>query len=220
MKKARNQSKLGSIATNPKNGKLRVLYTRTSSIDQRTDRQRVNEKDFDWVIEDKISGSINFFERPGGIQLKKMIDDGIVESISIWSIDRGGRGLLDILQTLKYCTQKNIQVNFISQGLKTLDEDGNENPIAKMVISILGVLAEMQRTQIREAQAQGIALAKARNVYKGRKQNTKETVSDFLKKTKNNKAIELLKKGYKGAEVSKILGLSPTTVTKIKRLGL
>lgn len=219
MKKAKNQLKIGSKAYNSKNGKLRVLYTRTSSIEQRTDRQRVNEEDFDWVIEDKISGSVNFFERPGGSQLKKMIDDDIVESVSIWSIDRSGRNLLNILQTLQYCTRKNVQVNFISQGLKTLDDDGRENPIAKMVISILGVIAEMQREQIREAQAQGIALAKARGVYQGRKQNTKETTLKFLSKPKNSKALNLLKNDYKGSEVSKIAGISPTTVCKIKRLG-
>ncbi|MBC9812182.1 recombinase family protein [Crocinitomicaceae bacterium CZZ-1] len=218
--KSNSISKIESQGTQPKNGKLSVLYVRCSSIDQRTDRQRVNEGDFDWIIEDKISGNIEFFKRPGGAQLKKLIDDGIVSSISIWSIDRSGRNLLDILQTLKYCTEKNIQVNFLSQGLRTLDEDGKENPIAKMVISILGVIAEMQREQIREAQAQGIALAKARNAYHGRKQNTKETTADFLNKTKNTKALELLKKGYKGTEVSKIIGLSKTTVSKIKRLGL
>lgn len=218
--KSKSASKIGSQGCKPKNGKLSVLYVRTSSIDQRTDRQRVNEEDFDWIIEDKISGSVEFFKRPGGEQLKKLIDDGMVSSISIWSIDRSGRNLLDILQTLKYCTEKKIQVNFLSQGLRTLDEDGRENPIAKMVISILGVIAEMQREQIREAQAQGIALAKARNAYHGRKQNTKETTADFLNKTKNTKGLELLKKGYKGSEVSKIVGLSKTTVSKIKRLGL
>lgn len=219
-KKSKSVSKIGSHSSKPKNGKLSVLYVRTSSIDQRTDRQRVNEEDFDWIIEDKISGSVEFFKRPGGEQLKKLIDDGMVSSISIWSIDRSGRNLLDILQTLKYCTEKKIQVNFLSQGLRTLDEDGRENPIAKMVISILGVIAEMQREQIREAQAQGIALAKARNAYHGRKQNTKETIADFLKKPKNIKAIELLKKGYKGSEVAKILGISKTTVSKVKKLGL
>lgn len=77
----------------------------------------------------------------------------------------------------------------------------------------------MQRTQIREAQAQGIALAKARGIYEGRKQNTKETTSDFLQKPKNLKATELIKKGYKGSEIAKILEISPTTVSKIKRLG-
>lgn len=219
MKNMRNKPKLGSKVNHPKNDTLNVLYTRVSSLDQRTDRQRVNENNYSWIIEDKISGSIDFFKRPGGAELKKLVQDGIVASIDIWSIDRAGRNLLDILQTLKYFTEKNIQVNFISQGLKTLDEDGKENPIAKMVIGILGIIAEMSREQIRQNQAQGIALAKARNAYHGRKQNTKESTADFLKKSKNVKALELIKKGYKGSEIAKILEMSPTTISKIKRLG-
>lgn len=220
MKNMQNSPKLESRSVNPKNGKLKVLYTRISSLDQRTDRQRINENEFDWVIEDKISGSVSFFERPGGVELKKLVDDGLVFSINIWSIDRCGRNLLDILQTIKYCSEKEIQINFISQGLRTMDENGKENPISKMVISILGILAEMQREQIREAQSQGIAIAKARGVYSGRKQNTKETTADFLKKVNNVKALELLKKGYKGSEVSKILEMSQTTVSKVRKLGL
>ncbi|MES2589748.1 MAG: recombinase family protein [Bacteroidota bacterium] len=218
MNKLQNVPKLGSKATNPKNVQLKVLYTRVSSFDQKTDRQKVNEIDYNWIIEDKISGSVDFFKRPGGIELKKLIEDDAVSVVDIWSIDRAGRNLLDILQTLKYMTEKGIQVNFISQGLKTLDDEKKENPIAKMVIGILGIIAEMQRTQIREAQAQGIAIAKARNVYQGRKQNTKETVADFLKKPKNVKAFELLKKGYKGTEVAKILEMSKTTIVKVNKL--
>lgn len=214
-----NAPKIGSKVKKSKNGMLKVLYTRTSSVDQRTDRQRVNEEDFDWIVEDKISGSVEFFKRPGGAELKKLIDDDLVLSINIWSIDRAGRNLLDILQTLKYCTEKRIQVNFLSQGLRTLDEDGRENPIAKMVISILGVIAEMQREQIREAQAQGIKLAKAKGVYVGRQQNTKESVALFLSKPKSKRILELLSKNYKGSEIAKILGISETTISKVKRLG-
>jgi DNA invertase Pin-like site-specific DNA recombinase len=217
-KKANTVSKIGSKVNQPKNGMLKVLYTRVSSLDQRTDRQRINEADYNWIIEDKISGSIDFFKRPGGIELKKLIEDGQVKSIDIWSIDRAGRNLLGILQSLKYFTDMGIQVNFISQGLRTLNEDGKENPIAKMVISILGVIAEMQREQIREAQAQGIALAKAKGVYEGRKQNTKETVAKFLSKQKSKRILELLDKKYKGSEIAKILGISQTTVSKVKKL--
>lgn len=215
-----NSPKLESQGVNPKNDKLKVLYTRVSSLDQRTDRQKVNEKQYSWFLEDKISGSVEFFKRPSGAELKKLIDDELVESVDIWSIDRAGRNLLDILQTLKYCTTHGVQVNFISQGLRTLDDNKKENPIAKMVISILGVLAEMQRAQIREAQSQGIAIAKARGVYSGRKQNTKETTADFLRKAKNVKALELLKKHYKGTEIARILDMSQTTISKVRRLGL
>jgi len=46
---------------------MKVLYVRCSTIDQKTDRQRVSEKDYDLVIEDKCSGAIPFFEREGVI---------------------------------------------------------------------------------------------------------------------------------------------------------
>jgi DNA invertase Pin-like site-specific DNA recombinase len=89
-----------------------------------------------------------------------------------------------------------------------------------MVISILGVVAEMERNQIRERQREGIHVAKLRGKYLGRKPDSKETTLDFLSKPKNKKALDYLKKGFKNTEVSKLVGIHPNTVTKIKLLGL
>ena len=217
-----NLSELGSKpgdANSDTKTKLHVQYKRVSSLTQREDRQLTVEG-VNWVITDKISGAIPFFDRPGGEELKKLVDEKKVEKISIWSIDRSARNMLDLLNFLKYMTDRKVCVQFVSQGLRTLDENNKQNPIANMVISILGVIADMQLNQIHEAQAQGIALAKSRGVYKGRVQNSKESVLQFLNKPKNVKALELLNKNYKGSEVAKIVGLSPTTVSKIKRFGL
>ena len=52
---------------------ISILYTRVSSVDQKTDRQRVKENEFDKVIEDKCSGAIPIFERPEGSTLKTLI---------------------------------------------------------------------------------------------------------------------------------------------------
>lgn len=197
---------------------ISILYVRCSTIDQRTDRQRVNEKDFDKVIEDKCSGSIPMFDRTGGIELKNLIENKVVKSINIWQIDRCGRNLLDIINFIHFSTQHKIPIHFISQGLSTLDEKGNENPIAKMMISILGVVAEMEKKLILERQLEGIAIAKMKNIYTGRKKGTKEDPLKFLSKPKNKKAMELLKKGYKGIEVSRITGLNINTITKVKKL--
>ena len=123
---------------------ISVLYVRISSIDGKTERQRVNEKEFDRVIEDKCSGTIPIFEREGGRQLKKWIDEGVISSISFWQIDRSGRDLRGILNFIHYTTERKIPIHFISQGLKTIDDNGEENPISKMVISILGVLEIMK----------------------------------------------------------------------------
>jgi len=195
-----------------------VLYCRVSSLDQKTDRQRVKEHEFDKVIEDKCSGKIPIFERPEGSKLKTMIDRNLVKSISVWQIDRCGRDLRDIINFIHYTTERNIPVKFISQGLITLDKNGKENPIAKMVISILGVVAEMTRIQILENQKQGIELAKMDpNKYLGRKFGSSEDPIKFLSKSQNKKALDLLRNGYKNIEVAKITGLHVNTITKVKR---
>ena len=199
---------------------MKVLYCRVSSIEQKTDRQRVNEKDFDLVIEDKCSGSIPFFDREGGKEVLKLITEGILTSFSVWQIDRLGRDLRDIMNTIHYFNQKLIPINFVSQGLKTLDENNMENPISKMMISVLGIVGEMERTQIRERQKEGIRIAKLKGIYLGRKEGSKEDVLQFLNKSKNKKALEYLKKGYKAIEVSKLTDLHINTITKIKQLGL
>jgi DNA invertase Pin-like site-specific DNA recombinase len=199
---------------------MNVLYCRVSSIEQKTDRQRINEKDYSLVVEDKCSGGIPFFERTGGKEIKKLIDEGILKSLSVLQIDRLGRDLRDIINTIYFFNEKKITIHFISQGLRTLDENGKENPISKMMISILGVVGEMEKSQIRERQMEGVRIAKMKGVYKGRKEGSKEDVLSFLSKEKNKKTLELLKKGYKGIEISKILGVHINTITKIKKMGL
>lgn len=199
---------------------MKVLYCRVSSIDQKTDRQKVNEKEYQLVIEDKCSGSIPFFERVGGKEIKKLVEKGILKSLSVLSIDRLGRDLRDIINTIHFFTERKIAINFISQGLTTLDQNGNENAIAKMMIAILGVVGEMERVQIRERQTEGIKLAKAKGVYTGRAIGSKEDVLKFLSKEKNKKALGLLKKGYKVNEAAQLCGLHINTITKIKKLGM
>jgi DNA invertase Pin-like site-specific DNA recombinase len=199
---------------------MRILYARTSTIGQSTDRQRINEKDYDLVIEDKCSGAVPFFERDGGARIKSLILKGGVTSLSVSQIDRLGRSLHDIINTIQYFNELSIPIEFITQGLRTIDDDGKENPISKMIISILGVVAEMERSQIKERQKEGIYVAKLRGKYLGRKIGSTETTLDFLSKPENKKALDYLKKGFNNTEVSKLVGLHQNTITKIKRLGL
>ena len=197
---------------------MKVLYCRVSSVDQKTDRQKVNESDFKLVVEDKCSGAVPFFERPGGIEIKKLVDKGALTSLGVWQIDRLGRDLRDIINTIYYFVEKKIAINFISQGLTTLDNNGKENPISKMMISILGIVGEMERVQIKERQLEGIKIAKLKGAYTGRRKGSKENTLDFLSKEKNKKAVDYLKKGYKVTEVAKLTELNINTVSKIKKL--
>jgi DNA invertase Pin-like site-specific DNA recombinase len=88
-----------------------------------------------------------------------------------------------------------------------------------MMISILGIVGEMEKSQIRERQLEGIKIAKMKGVYKGRVEGSKEDSLKFLAKEKNKKALEYLKKGYKSIEIAKLTGVHINTITKIKRIG-
>ncbi len=203
---------------NPKN--MKVLYCRVSTLDQKTDRQRADEISYNLVIEDKCSGAVPFFEREGGKEIKNLIDKGVSLSLSVLSIDRLGRDLRDIINTIHFFTESKITIHFISQGLSTLGENGKENPISKMMISILGIVGEMERSQIKERQLEGIKIAKMKGIYKGRIEGSKEDSAKFLSKEKNKKALEYLKKGYKAVEISKLTGVHINTITKIKKIGI
>lgn len=194
-----------------------ILYTRVSTLFQSTERQGAKLNDYDLLIEDKCSGIIPLFERDGGKKLKKLIEEKKVEKIIVHETDRLGRNVLDILNTIEFCNEHGVCVFFRQQNLRTLNEDGTENSIAKMVISMLATFAELERKIARERIAEGIALAKAAGRYKGRLKGTKEDMLVFLSKPKNKKALELLKKGYKGKEIAKILDMSINTITKIKK---
>lgn len=196
---------------------MKVLYVRSSTLEQKTDRQKVNHQDYDLIVEDKCSGTIPFFQREGGTKILKLIDSGIQIELFVWEIDRLGRCLLDILNNIQYFTEKNICIHFISQGLRTIQPDGKENSISKMVISILGVIAEMEKKISRERQLEGIQIAKLKGVYKGRLTGSKEDTFKFLSKPKNQKVIEYITKGYKNSEISKIVGINVNTITKIKK---
>ena len=197
---------------------MNLLYIRTSTLQQNSIRQKTNINKDCLIIEDKCSGSIPFFERDGGKKILKLIEKNQIKEIRVHEIDRLGRNLLDILKTIQQLTDKKINLYFIKQGLKTLNEDGTENFISKMVISILGSVAEMERKMSKERQREGIAIAKANGVYKGRNKGTKESALQFLNKCKNKKAFNLLDKGYKQIEVAKIVGLHQNTVSRINKL--
>lgn len=197
---------------------MKVLYVRVSSVEQNTYRQLVHDKDFDEVIEDRCSGSIPFFSRPGGMKVNEYFSNDVPFELHVLSIDRLGRDIEDILRTIRILRERNVCVHTVAQGLRTLNPDGTENDIAKLIIGILGIVAEMERKQIKERTRAGIDLAKKKGVYKGRKAGTKEDIASYLSKKKNKKALELIEKGYKLAEVSRIVGLHPNTLTRLRRI--
>ena len=155
------------INTNLSNlNKMKAIYVRVSTPNQNLERQF--KKDGRLFI-DICSGSIPFMNRPGAIDLINAIDLGQVDSIQVNAVDRLGRNMNDILNTLKFFTDLGIDIHLENIGLHTM-VDGKTNPTAQLVIAILGHIAEMERDNIKQRTKEGIAVARASGKYvpKGR----------------------------------------------------
>lgn len=195
----------------------KILYGRISSIDQNIDRQTVEANNFDEVYIDKVSGSVPFAERAESSKLIQLANDGASFEIYVHEIDRLGRNLLDILKTIEFFSLKGICIHCDKQGIRTLDKDGEENTTAKLLISVLGCVAEMELNQKKERQREGIKAAKVKGVYKGRKKGATVTADKFYKQYKP--LIKELKNDTKlsCAKLAKLHDVSPQTVLNVKK---
>ena len=191
---------------------MRVKYIRVSSVGQNIDRQLSVEYEFTYP--DTCSGSIPFAERP---EAKKLLANDEVTELHVHSIDRLGRNTLDIMQTIQHFTSKGINVISDKEGLQTMI-DGKENPIAKMMIGILGTLAEFELTRIKERQKEGIANAKRKGTYLGRSKGSVESNEVFLNKESTRAIVRHLKAKESIRRAAKLSGTSVGTVQKVKKL--
>lgn len=142
----------------------RIAYRRVSTTDQNTARQLADSGvTFDTEFEDHATGANT--DRPGLDALRKHARAGDV--VHIQSLDRLGRSLVDLHQLIDELVGKGVTVKF-HDGHMTF-APGSESPMNALMLGILGSVAQFERACIRERQAQGIAQAKARGVYKGRK---------------------------------------------------
>lgn len=197
---------------------MKVFYSRVSDIDQSMERQLVNTADFDIILEDKCSGTIPLLERPHAKELKKLIEKGQLKELHVHSIDRLGRNTLDILTVYKFLTEQEIRIICRNPAIENFDAEGKPSFVSEMILNILATLSEYEHSLRRERQLEGIAICKAKNLYRGRALNTKETPEKFLSKKKSKQILEYLELGYSQYEIKQILGCSYSTISKVKRL--
>lgn len=196
-----------------------VLYSRCSGVDQNISRQLTNSKDYDYVLTDYCSGSIPLFERPQGSQLKKMIENGTLKRMDVHSIDRLGRSTLDVLSVWSDLTQRGIIIECKNPTLRNINEDGTVDKFSELMLSILSTMSQFEKSLIRERQMEGIKIRKEKGLYGGRRIGTKDSVTSFLNKKRSQSILNYLNKGtYSYDEISKILSVSTTTVTKVKKM--
>ena len=196
-----------------------VLYSRCSGVDQNISRQLTNSKDYDYVLTDYCSGSIPLFERPQGSQLKKMIENGTLKRMDVHSIDRLGRSTLDVLSVWTDLTQRGIVIECKNPNIRNINEDGTVDKFSELMLSILSTMSQFEKSLIRERQLEGIKVRKEKGLYGGRRIGTMDSVQSFLKKKRSQDILNYLSKGtYSYNEISKILSVSTTTITKVKKM--
>lgn len=176
-------------------GKI-IGYIRVSSVDQNFTRQLEGIK-LDKIFTDHVSGKS--IQRP---ELKAMLDfirEG--DTLVVHSMDRLARNLDDLRALVRELTVRQVTVKFIKEHLTFTGED---SPMANLLLSVMGAFVEFERSLIRERQLEGIAIAKKKGVYKGRK------------KALTSEKVALLKQcvleGKSKSEVARSFGISRETL--------
>ncbi len=155
-------------------GGQRVAYTRVSTLEQNTARQ------LDGIVVDRTftdSASGKDVQRPQLTAMLGFVRKGDV--VLVHSMDRLARNLDDLRRIVRELTAKGVQVQCVKEQLTFTGED---TAMANLLLSVMGAFAEFERSLIGERQREGIALAKARGVYRGRKRSLTEGQVDQLRR--------------------------------------
>lgn len=149
-------------------------YARVSSTDQNLDRQttQLDAHSVQRLITDKMSGKN--LNRPGYDALRDAVQPG--DTLIVVSMDRLSRSLQDLLGAVNYFSNKGVTIKFLKENIEITP--GNASPISKLLLGIMGAVAEFERNLIRERQREGIELAKKRGVYTGRTPVSLEKVAE------------------------------------------
>lgn len=197
---------------------MRIKYNRLSSITQSGNRYEHDTDKYDLTMLDRVSGSVPFFERLKGLELKKLVEDGKVSELVVEEFSRLGRNTGDVINTLDWLDKYEVNVYVRNIGLYSRP-NGERNPIWKMISSVMSSLYEMELDNIRERTRIGRLMYIQKGGVLGRKTGTNESENQFINKVKSQKVLEYLKKEYTIREICKICDVSIGTTMKVKRTG-
>ena len=176
-----------------------VGYVRVSTVDQNTARQiqQLQGLNLDRVFTDIASGKDA--NRPQLTAALMHLREHDV--LYVHSMDRLARNLEDLRKIVTGLTDRGVTVKFIKEGLEF---DRTANSVSKLLLSIMGAFAEFERNLIRERQREGIAIAKSKGAYKGRKPS--------LTSEQQSELIEAVRAGAKKSDLMRQFGVSRQTL--------
>ena len=165
------------------------------------------------VFEEKMSGAKE--NRPVLMECIEYCITNKVHTLCVSEISRLGRSTKIVVNTLDELTKAGVNVYIQNLPLCTLNEDGQPNPIGKMITAVLSSFAEIERDNIRYRLNSGRELAKAKGVKMGRKVGSIK--SKKQKTDEYSNVIKHLKKGQSIRNTAKLCGVSVSTVQRIKK---
>lgn len=190
-----------------------AIYVRVSTASQNEAGQRreimkwlagngVDKGSVHWYVDKESGDTLN---RPNFEQLQKDVFAGVVKTIVVYKLDRISRSLRDGIGTLCDWCERGIRVVSVTQQI---DFTGT---VGKLIASVLFAVAQMEQETRRERQNAGIAAAKERGIYTGRKPGAvKAGVNP-------DEAIKLREKGLSKPQIARAMGVSVSSVDRYLR---
>ena len=199
-----------------------VIYTRVSTQGQEYERQLAELRDYAArmnyeVVEEfseKVSGAKRVEEREALMSLLSYVEAHKVDKVLIYECSRLSRRAIDFLSVIESLTARKISVYIHQNGLETLLDNGQTNPIANLVMGILAQFNSMERSLIRSRMESGYNHYRQQGGQVGRKVGYRK--SEEQMKADYAKEIQLLKKGLSLRNVSAITNTSVNTLRKLK----
>jgi DNA invertase Pin-like site-specific DNA recombinase len=204
--------------------KRAVIYARVSSANDRQDTTRQIEdlkryavlQDIEIVriFQEHISGAKKIEERQIlGECLEYCTKEG-VNYLLLSELSRLGRSTLQVLRSLEILHDARVSVYIQNLGLYTLQPNGEVNPIASIMVTVLAEMANIERANIQYRLNSGRANYIAKGGKLGRKVGSIKT--EERKREEYRETIALLKKGYSVRNIAKLQGIGVSTVQRVK----
>ena len=208
-----------------------AIYARVSSTGERqsTERQVIDLTDYanrnsmtiSKIFEEKISGAKRNLERA---VLSECIEYAIgnrVDVVLFSELSRCGRAVWEILDTIRTLKDNGINAYFQKEGLSLFSADGKENPYLAVMVSVLGVCAQMERENIYYRLQSGRKVYVDKNIAAtgksglGRKVGYRKPADK--KREEYKETLKLLRAGYPIRKVAKLTDVSESTIKRLKK---
>ena len=205
-----------------------VIFARVSTDKQEYYRQ-INEltdycRQRNWevveVFANKVSGTATNEQRAEIQELVEYVKNHQISRVVCLEISRVGRNTLEALKVIQLLNENRVSLFVKNYNLETLDADGNVNPIASLICTILLEIASMERLTIKERMASGrrqyIEKCRRDGIKMGRPSTYRKSDEEYRKQYQ--KEISLIRKGLSLANISAITGTSINTIRRVKEV--